>query len=94
MIQENEKTRYEEKEKSLQNIKEKFDNLTKDGHKNSKEYTEMIKSAERLRRIMEAVSNPEKWKELNVDPVPNEYETQELLKKFESAATQAAINNK
>ena len=83
------KTPYQIKEQSLQKLQDKFAKIDEKNHSNSKEYTEMIKSAKQLQVVMEAVSNPEKWTTLGFKTIPNELETYFLLKKAEDAALKA-----
>ena len=83
------KTPYQIKEQSLQNLQEKFSKIDKKSHSNSKEYTEMLKSAKQLQLVLEAVSNPEKWKTIGIETIPNESETYFLLKKAEDVALKA-----
>ena len=83
------KTPYQIKEQSLQNLQEKFAKIDKKSHSNSKEYTEMLRTAKQLQVVLEAVSNPEKWKTIGIERVPNEREIHFLLKKAEDAALKA-----
>ena len=83
------KTPYQITEQSLQELQEKFAKIDKKSHSNSKEYTEMIKSAKQLQVVLEAVSNPDKWKTIGLETIPNENETYFLLKKAEDAALKA-----
>ena len=83
------KTPYQIKEQSLQKLQEKFAKIDEKRHSNSKEYTEMIRSAKQLQVVLEAVSNPEKWKTIGIERIPDEKETYFLLKKAENAALEA-----
>ena len=83
------KTPYQVKEESLQKLQKKFAQIDKKGHSNSKEYTEMIKSAQKLQVVMKAVHDPEKWKTLGFKSEPSKGEIDVLLKKTEDAARKA-----
>ena len=83
------KTPYQIKEQSLQKLQEEFAKIDEKSHSNSKEYTEMLRSAKQLQVVLEAVSNPEKWKTIGIERIPDENETHFLLKKAEDAALKA-----
>lgn len=83
------KNPYEVKAQKLKALQEKFDNLDKEGHKNSKEYTKMMTAAKNLRLVVEAIANPEEWKKLGFEAIPNEDQIDALLKRTEDEAVNA-----
>lgn len=55
-----EMTPYQRKMQSLENLEKKFADLDKKGHKNSKEYTDMLTSFAQFRQAMREKDSPEK----------------------------------
>lgn len=73
----------------MQSLQEKFAELEKQGHKNSKEYTEMVKAAKNLQLVAEAIAEPKKWEKLGIEQVPNEDQVDSIVKRAEDIAVKA-----
>jgi hypothetical protein len=83
------KNPYEAKAQALQSLQEKFAELEKQGHKNSKEYTEMVKAAKNLQLVAMAITDPKNWEKLGIEQVPNEDQVDSIVKRAEDIAVKA-----